>query len=76
MPSPSRASRTPGDFSISALTVWMSPYHSQTVQVTPFPLKKDQIEILNKLSFPLVEDQIRRSVTRPNPDASYSRREI
>lgn len=51
-------------------------YHPQTVQVMPIPLKKDQIEILKKLSFPLVEDQIRRSVTRPDPDASYSRREI
>lgn len=51
-------------------------YQPQTVQVTPFPLKKAQIEILKKLNFPLLEDQIRRSVTRPHPDVSHSRREI
>lgn len=51
-------------------------YQPDTVQVTPLPLKKAQIEILHKLNFPLLEDQIRRSVTRPHPDVSYSRREI
>jgi len=51
-------------------------YQPQTVRVTPFPLRAKQIEILKKLNFPLVEDQVRRSVTRPNPDASNSQREI
>jgi len=51
-------------------------YQPQTVQVTPFPLKKAQIEILKTLTFPLIEDQIRRSVTRSDPDADYSRRAI
>ena len=51
-------------------------YETETVQVTPFPLKKKQNEILKTLSFPLMEDQIRRSVTRPNKDANNSQREI
>jgi hypothetical protein len=50
--------------------------HLQTVQVTPFPLKKAQIEILKTLGFPLVEGQIRSSVARPDPDACHSQREI
>ena len=51
-------------------------YHPQSVQVTPFPLKKVQIEILKMLGFPLLEGQICSSVTRPDSDASHSQREI
>ena len=51
-------------------------YQPETVRVTPFPLKTKQVEILKKLNFPLVEDQVRPSVTRPNPDADNSQREI
>lgn len=72
------SSRTTGEtllkrFSFTPIAVRYQPH---TVQVTPFPLKKAQIEILNKLGFPLLQDQIRRSITRHDPDADYSRREI
>ena len=51
-------------------------YQRHTAQVTPFPLKKAQMQILTTLGFPLIGEQIRRSVTRPHPQADHSRREI
>ena len=51
-------------------------YLAETVQVTAFPLKTKQLEILNKLNFPLVEDQLRSFVTRSNPHDSTAQSHI
>jgi transposase len=57
-------------FVFSAIVV---SYEKNTVRVTPLPLKPAQTDVLVRLKFPFIEEQIRSYVTRPEDAAEYDK---
>ncbi len=57
-------------FVFSAIAV---RYKKDTVRVTPLSLKPAQVDVLEKLRFPFIEEQIRSYVTRPEGAAEHDK---
>ena len=57
-------------FAFSAIAV---RYKKDTVRVTPLPLKPAQADVLERLKFPFISEQIRSYVTRPKSSAEHDK---